>query len=103
MIVVASVADQLLTVSDAALMLECPVAQVRRLRADGELSAFYVGTEPMFRWGDVRSLQRQPAVVAQSKILPRNRVFGSGRQQHRVVASPASETAILTEGCGEAW
>lgn len=99
----AAVADQLLTVRDAALVLECPIAQVRRLRSDGELSAFYVGTEPMFRWSDVKSLQRQPAVVSQSKILPRNRVFASGLQRHRIVAPRDCGTTIISEGCGEAW
>jgi hypothetical protein len=91
-------ADQLLTVHDAALMLACSVAEVRRLRADGELFAFYVGTEAMFRWANVRSLQRRQEEMARLRSSRRNRVFGTGMPQRRVVGVLASDTAILGEG-----
>ncbi len=94
--------DQLLTVADAAMMLECPITQVRQLRSDGELAACYVGTQPMFRWGDVRSLQRKRASIGRSRSGPRNRVFGTGRREHRLVDTCASDTASLSDGCGEA-
>lgn len=92
-------ASELLTVSDAALMLQCPVSHVRRLRANGVLSAFYVGTQPMFRWAEVRSVKRAGERVASTRPAVRSRVFGSGVQRRRVVAPIASDTAILSDDC----
>ena len=85
-------ADQLLTVHDAALMLACSVAEVRRLRADGELVAFYVGTEAMFRWANVRSLQRR-----QEEMGLAGGTIHDERRVDRLVAGEVEKVVVLPE------
>ena len=52
----------------------------------------------MFRWANVRSLQRRQEEMARLRSSRRNRVFGTGMPQRRVVGVLASDTAILGEG-----
>jgi hypothetical protein len=94
---ITAVANQLLTATDAAALLKCPLEHVRLLRANGDLAAFYMGTQPVFRLRDVRSLQRRKAAVAPQQASRRSRCFGSGRQQSRLVHAVLSDTACLSE------
>lgn len=92
---VTAVANQLLTATDAAALLKCPLEHVRFLRANGDLAAFYMGTQPVFRLRDVRVIQRRTAAVSPQQASRRS--FGSGRQQSRLVHAVLSDTACLSE------
>ena len=92
---VADVSTNLLTACDVAALLGCSLERVRRYRADGALSAFYVGTQPVFRRFDVESLGAQEA--ASSRSAGRRMAFGAGVRGQRVVQTLLCDTAEFAQ------
>jgi hypothetical protein len=92
---VADMSTNLLTARDVAALLGCSLERVRRYRADGVLSAFYVGTQPVFRRFDVESLGAQNAVSSRS--TGRRVAFGAGVRGQRVVQALLCDTTEFVQ------
>lgn len=89
--------QELLSIGDVATILGCSVACVRWYRAEGELPAFYLGTQPVFRRQDVDRLRLTPP-TPQPSVAPQP-AFGQGARRDRIVHPLLEDTAVGGETC----